>query len=51
MSHPQMIKTPAGERMVILPLKEYEQLLDTSNTSNTGAIRDTHLFWQHRLFF
>ena len=26
MSHPQMIKTPAGERMVILPLKEYEQL-------------------------
>ena len=30
MSHPQMIKTPAGERMVILPLKEYEQLREAA---------------------
>ena len=30
MSHPQMIKTPAGEHMVILPLKEYEQLREAA---------------------
>ena len=30
MSHPQMIKTPAGESMVILPLKEYEQLREAA---------------------
>ncbi len=26
MSHPQIIDTPGGERMVVLPLSEYEQL-------------------------
>ena len=28
MRHPQVIATPGGERLVVLPLKEYEQLCE-----------------------
>jgi len=30
MSGPQIIETPGGDRMVILPLREYEQLCETA---------------------
>lgn len=31
MAHPQIIDTPGGERMVVLPLEEYEQLCEAAD--------------------
>ncbi len=43
MSKPQIIKSPGGEELVVLPLAEYEALLQTSEDADDARIANTVL--------